>query len=143
MFDYRAKLSDKPRKRGDDGDTLLLVWDQGRGTHGEEAVRLAGVWAPERGQAGYEHAAGYLRLVLEEIIDRHHARGMRWPFMLHTQPNTAKEPDERQSITRYMGDLFAADTGESINEHMIAFLAQHPEWSGGTGSPGPLNKPTG
>jgi hypothetical protein len=142
MFDYRAKLSDKIRKRGDDGDTVLLVWDQGRDTHGEEAVRLSGVWAPELGEPGYQDAADYLHGLLASATQSALKGGRRWPFHLFTEPNTATEPSERESFTRFIGELYILRVGfqspgwipdpdYSINRMMISFLASHPEWGKG------------
>jgi hypothetical protein len=139
MFDYRARLSDKVRKQGDDGDTVLLIWDQGRGTHGEEAVRLAGVWAPELGEPGYREAADHLAGILRAATAEALSEGRRWPFHLFTEPNTAVEPSERQSITRFVGQLYilrpgfkwVPDPADSINRMMAAFLAGHPEWGKG------------
>lgn len=133
MWDNRAKRSDKVRPRGDDGDTVLLISDLGRGIFDEAPIRLKGCWAPERGQAGYAEAAKFLDLVMTEVEERARAHKIRWPFVVVTEKNTSPEPDERRSLVRFIGEIFAADTGESINAEVIAFLASHPEWSRGAG----------
>lgn len=134
MWDYRARRSDKPRTgKGDDGDTILMVIDLGMGTFAEEPIRLKGCFAPETGQPGGKEAARFLALALEEIEEGATARKARWPFLVVTEPNASPEPDERRSFVRYIGTLFAMDTGENINAAVIHFLAGHPEWGGGTG----------
>lgn len=135
MWDNRARRSDKARIRGDDGDTVLLISDLGRGISDEAPIRLKGCWAPERGHAGYAEAAKFLDLAMSEVEERARAHKMRWPFIVVTEKNTNPEPDERRSLVRFIGEVFAYDTGESINDEVIAFLASHPEWGGGTGGP--------
>lgn len=135
MYDYRAKLSDKIRDKGDDGDTVLVVLDLGLNAWHEEPIRLAGVKAPESYQAGGAESARMLRMMLDEVIERARAARRRWPFMVYTQPNTNPEPDERRSFTRWVGTVYtfdAAQVGESsINEQMTEFLGSHPEWGDG------------
>jgi hypothetical protein len=135
MWDNRCRRSDKPRTgKGDDGDTLLLISDLGRGVYDEAPIRLKGVFAPETGQPGGKESAKMLALILGEVEERVAAHRHRWPFVVVTEPNTNPEPDEIRSFVRYIGTLYAADTGECVNDQMAAFLAQHPEWSGGIGS---------
>jgi endonuclease YncB( thermonuclease family) len=135
MYDYRAKLSDKVRDKGDDGDTVLMVLDLGLSHWAEESIRLAGVTAPESYQPGGRESAAQLRLILDEAADTAHARKLRWPFVVLTEPNTNPEPDERRSFVRYVGRVWASDayvnSGPSVNQQMIAFLAVHPEWGPG------------
>ena len=134
MYDYRAKLSDKFRDRGDDGDTVLMVLDLGLSHWAEESIRLAGVTAPESYQPGGRESAAQLRLILDEATDTASARKRRWPFVVLTEPNTNPEPDERRSFVRYVGRVWSWDaygTGPSVNQQMIAFLAAHPEWGPG------------
>lgn len=135
MYDYPAKRSDKYRDKGDDGDTILFIADQGMHRFAEEPVRLDGVTAPESYQFGGRESAAQLRLMCEEIEERARARRKRWAFMVYTEPNTAPEPAERQSFSRWMGMVFAFDApdrGEpSVNVQMAAFLRLHPEWGDG------------
>lgn len=134
---YRAKLSDKPRKAGNDGDTLLMVLDQGLGSHQEEAIRLEGVFAPESRQPGGSETAAFVRIVLDEIIERATAHRQRWPFVVKTDKVGGTETHERRSLVRYIGTVYAIDTGECVNDTIIAFIASHPEWGGGTGGKPP------
>lgn len=134
MWDYRARRSDKPRTgKGDDGDTVLMILDLGMGVFTEEPIRLVGCFAPETSQPGGKEAAKFLDLTMEEVEERAAARHARWPFVVRTDPNSNPEPDERRSFVRYVGAIYALDTGEYINGDVVAFLASHPEWGGGTG----------
>lgn len=134
MWDNRARRSDKRRTgKGDDGDTVLFISDMGRGIFDEAPIRLKGCWAPESNKPGGKEAAKFLDLALEEIEERAAAHHLRWPFIIVTEPNTNPEPDEVRSFVRYVGTVYAADTHECVNDEVRAFLAQHPEWGGGTG----------
>jgi hypothetical protein len=99
---YRAKLSDKPREHGDDGDTVLMVLDQGLSSHHEEAVRLAGVWAPERRQNGGPEVAAFVALVFGEVVERATAHRERWPFMVKTDKVNGLEPSERRTFVQHI-----------------------------------------
>lgn len=135
MWDNRARRSDKRRTgKGDDGDTVLLVSDLGRGVFDEAPIRLKGCFAPESNKPGGKEAAKFLALTLDDIEERAAAHHARWPFIVVTEKNTSPEPDEVRSFVRYIGVLFAADTGECVNDQVIAFLNSHPEWGGGIGS---------
>ena len=135
MYDYPAKRSDKIRTKGDDGDTILFWLSQGLDDAAERAIRLTGVTAPESYQAGGTESAAQLRMICEEVEDRARAARTRWAFLVVTQPNTAPEPAERRSLTRYMGNVWAFDTAQtgepSVNQQMIEFLSHHPEWGDG------------
>lgn len=131
---YRAKLSDKPREHGDDGDTVLMILDQGLSSHAEESIRLAGVWAPERRQNGGPEVAAFAALVFGEVVERATAHRERWPFMVKTDKVDGFEPSERRTFVRYVGTVYARDTGECLNQVIADFIAQHPEWGRGTGS---------
>lgn len=135
MYDYRAKLSDKIRDKGDDGDTILLVLDLGLSHWAEESIRLAGVKAPESYQPGGRECAQQLRMILDEAADTALAKRRRWPLVVLTEPNTNPEPDERRSFVRYVGRVWSFDEyingGPSVNEQMVAFLKAHPEWGPG------------
>lgn len=134
MWDNRARRSDKPRTgKGDDGDTVLLISDLGRGVYDEAPIRLKNVFAPETSQPGGKETAKFLDMVLSDIEERAQARHARWPFIVVTEKNTNPEPDEIRSFVRFVGTLYAADIAECVNDQMIAFLNQHPEWGKGIG----------
>lgn len=130
---YRARLSDRPGAAVD-GDTVLMILDQGLGSHQEESIRLAGVWAPELSQPGGREAATFVRMCFEEVVERAAVRGQRWPFVVKTVQVAARESRERRSFVRYLASVYALDTGHCLNEEIVGFLAQHPEWGGGTGA---------
>jgi hypothetical protein len=135
VYDYRAKLSDKPRDKGDDGDTILMVLDLGLSHWAEESIRLADVRAPESYQPGGKESAQQLRMILDEAVDTAVAKRRRWAFVVHTQPNTNPEPEERRSFVRYVGEVWGYEEymngGLSVNRQMAAFLREHPEWGPG------------
>lgn len=135
MWDNRARRSDKPRSgKSDDGDTVLLISDLGRGVFDEAPIRLKGCFAPESNQPGGKEAAAFLDMAMFRVESRAAVRRFRWPFVVVTEPNTSPEPAERKSFVRYVGTVYTFDTGECINDVVRAFLAAHPEWGGGTGS---------
>lgn len=134
-YRYRAMRSDKPRKRGDDGDTVLMLLDQGLNHRAEEAIRLAGVHAPELSQFGGAEAARMVDLVLDEVTERMAAHRERWAFRVVTVPVLGDfEASESRSFVRYAAHVWAIDTGEYLNKTIIDLLAQHPEWGGGIGA---------
>lgn len=130
----RARLSDKPRKDGDDGDTVLMILDQGLGGHQEEAIRLEGVFAPERKQPGGREASAFTAMALAEVVERATAHGQRWPFVVKTVKVAGAESSQRRSLVRYIGSVYAMDTGECLNDEIAAYVAAHPEWGRGIGA---------
>jgi hypothetical protein len=130
----RAKLSDKPRKKGDDGDTVLMVVDRSMNDHAEEPIRLVGVRAAESWQNGGEEIARFTALVFDEVVERATAHRQRWPFVVVTEPVFGLESSQRRTLTRYAGTVYAMDTGECLNRAIIDFVKAHPEWGPGTGS---------
>jgi hypothetical protein len=48
-----------------------------------------------------------------------------------TQPNTAPEPEERRTFTRYLATVWSMDSGQELNDDIRGFLAGHPEWGSG------------
>lgn len=131
---YRARFSDRPRKSGDDGDTVLMVLDQGFNNFAEEPIRLAGVTAPESHENGGPEAAVFTRMVFDEVAERATAHRQRWPFLVITEPVGGVESSQRRSFVRYVGSVFALDTGECLNRTIAEFLAAHSEWGKGTGT---------
>jgi hypothetical protein len=131
---YRARLSDKPRKKGDDGDTVLMILDQGLNNFAEEPIRLAGVWAPESRQNGGPEVATFTQLVFDEVVERATAHHQRWCFLVITEPVMGIESSQERSFVRWVGSVYALDTGECLNTTIAQFVAAHPEWGHGTGS---------
>ena len=134
-YRYRAARADKPRDSADDGDTVLMLLDQGLNGRAEEPIRLAGVFAPERRQHGGAEAGTFTAMVFAEVEERFRAAGRRWPFIVVTElVHGRAEVTEGRTFARYVGHVWARDTGESINLQIAEFLAQHPEWSKGVGA---------
>jgi endonuclease YncB( thermonuclease family) len=134
-YRYRAARSDKPRSTGDDGDTILMLLDQGLNGRAEEPLRLAGVFAPERRQHGGAEAAFFTDELFGEVEERFRAARRRWPFIVVTEMMTSKvEATEARSFARYAAHVWARDTGEYLNQQIADFLASHPEWGHGTGA---------
>lgn len=130
-YRYRAARSDKPRENGDDGDTVLMLLDQGLNGRAEEPIRLAGVFAPERKQHGGAEAAMFTAEVFAEVEERFRAAGRRWPFVVVTELARGAEAAETRTFARYVGHVWARDTGENLNRTIAEFLATHPEWGKG------------
>jgi hypothetical protein len=121
MFDYRAQLVNVA-----DGDTLTILADQGFSGRQEEAIRLAGVSAPELRDPGGPECAAFTQAWMGQLQLR------RWPLYVMTEPNTNPEPVERRSFVRYIGTVYDyADRRRCLNSDLAAFLAQHPEWGSG------------
>lgn len=119
MWDYRAALI-----RVIDGDTLVLLIDQGFGGRQEEHIRLLGVSAPELRQPGGVEARQYTLDWCSQLPPG------RWPLKLATAPNTNNDPDERRTLTRYLGVV--SDGPRHLGADLAQWLGQHPEWGHGT-----------
>lgn len=122
MWEYRAVLL-----RIVDGDSAVLLFDQGLGGRQEEEVRLIGVSAPERPDPGGPESREFTArwfLNCSPIL--------RWPLMVRTVPNTSREPNERRTFVRYLAEVTdAVDQDRCLNAELAAWLAQHPEWGHG------------
>lgn len=123
MFVYRARpLS------AHDGDTLTALIDVGFGARVEEAIRLAGVSAPELSQTGGPESRAFTAVWLAEL-----SPALRWPMTVHTVPTTATEPTERRTFVRYVATVIDAhDPSRVLNIALAEYLEQHPEWGSGT-----------
>jgi len=124
MWDYRAKLLEVV-----DGDTLNLLIDTGFSGRVEEAIRLKDVFAPEKNQPGGKEVKGFVAWWLGNSMNS----ALKWPLQVYTRPNTKLEPDEIRTFTRYVGVVQATGALPTLNEALIMFLAQHPEWGKGIG----------
>ena len=125
MFSYRAAAI-----RPVDGDTVVLLIDQGFDTRHETEVRLIGVYAPERTQPG---GAETTRLVADWLVEAQQRNPQRrWPLTVTTVQTKTVEPGERMTFTRYLATVRAADQPDSsLNDVVNAELARHPEWGPG------------
>lgn len=120
-----------------DGDTLWLTLDRGYGDRSNHADRLRLVFAPElKEPGGPETYAAAL-----EWVYRYAQPSDRWPLAVETF--TTKTGNDITTFGRYVAMVYAGDpedvrTRESalpcLNRSIMAYLASHPEWGGGTGS---------
>ncbi len=134
-YQYRAARSDKPRELGDDGDTVLMLLDQGLNGRAEEQLRLIGVWAPERKQHGGAEAAQFTAMVFAEVEERFQDASKRWPFVVKTEIVQGRhEVSEGRTFARWVAHVWARDTGEYLNDTIAQFIAAHPEWGRGAGA---------
>lgn len=102
LYIYRAEIS-----RVVDGDTIVANVDLGFGTwRHEENLRLVGVNAPERGEAGADEATAALKARIEGRT-------------LYICTTKAKRSDReaKGSFHRYLVTIY--DDGESVNEWML------------------------
>lgn len=136
MWEYRAALplnSTELRDVVHDGDTVKVLVDLGFDARIEKWIRLAGVRAPEVGQPGstetWTFVATWLmnRAGFSAAAKRH----LRWPLRITTEMTRTEEPTERTSFARYVGTIYDASGGGSLNTAVDAYLLQHPEWPRG------------
>lgn len=136
MWEYRAALPLGGLTLDEavhDGDTVKILIDLGFDTRTEKWIRLADVRAPEVGQMGAAETRLFTATWLSERAG-HLAmmrRKLRWPLRITTEVTSTMEPSEKQSFTRYVGTIYDASGGGSLNAAINEFLAQHPEWPAG------------
>lgn len=116
MWDRRARLD-----RVKDGDTFVAVLDQGFGDSKQIDVRLLGVYAPERGQLGFEDCTAFTRRWLDGEAS---STGARWPFVV----TTARMPvadREQSTLGRYVATVTSLDGSRNLNIALAAFIAEN------------------
>lgn len=123
MWQYRASLV-----RVVDGDTIIALIDQGFGGRQEESLRLIDVRAPERGQLGYQEVKAFVQFWCDHAAE---AINSRWPLIVATQPNTAVDPTERRTLTRYLATVSNGLHTETLNAAINLFISRHPEYPTG------------
>lgn len=110
-----------------DGDTMHVLLDQGFGDSKEMALRLFGVWAPEKSQTGGPETTAF---VSRWLAERAGQSFVKWPFVVTTM-RVRDDSKEQMTFNRYVGTL---DYGnESLNLAVNAFVAAN-GYGGGTGS---------
>lgn len=122
MWDYRAGLI-----RVIDGDSVVLMLDQGFNGRQEEEIRLLNVSAPERNELG---GAESRKFVEDWFLNLDYT--LRWPLYVKTVPNTNVEPNEKRTFVRYLATIWKfGNMSQSLNGAVTQYLTEHPEW--GTG----------
>lgn len=128
MFDYRAQHLGVT-----DGDTVVMLMDQGFNGRQEETLRLKNVFAPEHNQPGGPETKQFVIA----WFAGHSESGLKWPFYVITEKNSNPEPTEIRTFTRYVATVYVMGSGMKIclNDTINAYLSQHPEWGHGIGTP--------
>lgn len=110
-----------------DGDTVTLQLDRGLdGTQTHVRLRLNSVKAPELNEPGGEDC----RAEADRWLQQH--GGGRWPLEVETY-RTSTDYYSKTTLERYVADVRSATTGESLNEHMTAYITAH-GYGGGIGA---------
>jgi hypothetical protein len=121
MWDRRARVF-SPH----DGDTLLVILDQGFGDTKAIHLRLLHTFAPELDEPGGPETLAFV----QNWLDKHDPDGTEWPFVVVTE--RVKDEHELMTFARYVGTL-TDPAGKSLNEAVTAFVKEH-GYGGGTGS---------
>jgi hypothetical protein len=121
MWDRRARVT-----ATHDGDTLIVVLDQGFGDTKSIHLRLLNTFAPELAEKGGPDTRSFV----QHWLDRHDPDGDEWPYIVTTE--RVKTGHELMTFSRYVGTL-TDKAGESLNEAVEAFVKEH-GYGGGTGS---------
>ncbi len=106
-----------------DGDTVVVVLDQGFGDTKKLALRLKGTWAPEDGEPGCFETYCF-------VLDWTDSEA-EWPFIVTTHRVRA-DTHEVTTLGRYVGTITRAD-GRCLNDDVNAFVALN-GYGGGTGA---------
>src|SRR5258706_9501064 len=113
MFDYRARCQSVH-----DGDTVTMLMDTGFHGRQEEHIRLLGVFAPELSQAGGHETKQFVL----DWVNKWFNNLIIWPFYIVTEKNTTTEPQEIQTLARYIGTIWDINKKSCLNNEINAFL---------------------
>jgi hypothetical protein len=111
-----------------DGDTVRLLVDLGFYARHQIDLRLLDVSAPELRDSGGVEARDHVTAWLRTVA----LPGLAWPLLVRTQTTKVTEPTERQTFTRYIGDIYDITNGDHLNAQLRHWLSQHPEWGSGS-----------
>ena len=125
MWDYRAKLISVH-----DGDTVTMEMDTGFHGRQEEHLRLLGTFAPELSTPGGQETKQFVISWIRQWMDPK----LVWPFYIATEKNNSTEPQEIQTLARYVARIWDINKKSCLNDEINAFLATHPEWGHGIGA---------
>lgn len=121
MWDRRCKI-----ERVKDGDTIVTYEDCGKQDYEQTDVRLFGVYAPERGQPGFDETTEF---AVEWIKVRDNGD---WPWVI-TYMRNKSNTREQETFGRYVCMVHNAVTGEYLNAAIAAFVIEkgYPRGTGG------------
>lgn len=128
---FRARLTEPH-----DGDTFRVMADTGFDGRAEPRLRLLGVSAPELDETGGWDTTR----CIQEWFDQAQAAqpGRKWPLYIITEQTKADEPEQKRTFVRFLATVWRYDQrptgptpGQSLNEYVNAYLAQHPDWPKG------------
>jgi endonuclease YncB( thermonuclease family) len=133
LFEYRARVT-----RPYDGDSFWVLTDSGYIGRQEPELRLYDVYMPELKDPGGPETA---RFVLDWFAAR--PKDLKWPLYVRSIKTkvTVRKPETEQKTTlaRYLAIVWECrgedPVGVSLNDEVNEFLAQHPEWGHGKGTP--------
>ncbi len=125
MWDYRAKCMSVH-----DGDTVTMLMDTGFHGRQEEHIRLFQVFAPELSQPGGPET----RQFVLNWMSTWQLATAQWPLYVVTEKNSSTEPQEIQTLARYVGTIWDVHKKNCLNNEINVFLTGHPEWGHGIGA---------
>jgi endonuclease YncB( thermonuclease family) len=112
MWDRRAALV-----RAHDGDTIIVVLDQGFGDTKEISLRLLGVYAPELSQAGGKECLSFV----SEWLHTNTSPSVRWPFVVTTARMKVADR-EQKTLDRFVGTVTTLDGSRNLNLELSAYI---------------------
>jgi hypothetical protein len=118
---WRARLDEVH-----DGDTVRLVVDTGFDTTTRKWMRLRRVFAPELKQAGGLECRDAVMRWMQ--ITTHYGT---WPLEVDTYRTSGD--NDVVTLDRYVAEV-RDNFAVSLNDGIVAYIAQHPEWPHGIGS---------
>lgn len=113
MWEYRAQLVEVI-----DGDTVRLLADTGFYARHQIDLRLLDVNAPELRDPGGQESSEWVQLWFETRL----SYGLNWPLLIRTQTTRVTEPTEKQTFTRYIGDIYDITNGDHLNAQLRHWL---------------------
>jgi hypothetical protein len=129
LFEFRAKVT-----RPYDGDSFWVLTDSGFTGRQEPELRLVASYMPEIKDPGGPETAQF---VLDWFAAR--PQNLRWPLYVRSVKTRTVEPNQKTTLSRYLAIVWECrgeePVGVSLNDAVNAFLAEHPEWGHGKGTP--------
>lgn len=122
MWDNRCRLTEVK-----DGDTVEIYVDDAKERYSDEAVRLFGVFAPEKTDVGGPETKAFVAAWITV-----HDDGSEWPFIRVSMRNKGNTK-EQTTFNRYVGMIWSRDLAHCLNVEVSNFV-QAQGYSGGTGA---------